>query len=194
VIATDTLRFKTFATNKSPDAVTTIRNVWTTEVDLNGVLAAGRNFSTSYTEGQSSGVTIASSSASLDNQEVYVKEVVIALTNGTDGTSGGDENLLLNPAYTTGLLGRGIKYALTSNNHTLTLSAINQSVGVTAADMQLALRAVQYENLSQNPSVTPRIINVTVTDITNSLTQTSLTGVSAQTTINIIPSIFHWQN
>jgi VCBS repeat-containing protein len=188
VIAADTLVFKTFATNLTPTATTTIRNVWTTEVDLNGVLETGRDYTAGFAEGQTGGTPISASSASLDNQSVYVKTVVIALTNATDGTSGGDENLFLNPAYVTALLGRGITYALSNNDHTLTLSAINQSAGVTAADMQLALRAVQYENLSQNPSVTPRIVNVTVTDITNTLTNSSLEGVAARTTINITPS------
>jgi hypothetical protein len=181
------LTFRTFATNNLPIAVATIQNVWTTEVDLNGVLDAGRNYTTIFAEGQTGGTNIASSSVSLDNQQVFVKEVVVTLTNAVDGASGGNENLLLNAAYTTVLLGRGITFALSNNDHTLTLSAINSAAGVTAADMQLALRAVQYENTSDNPSVTPRVINVTVKDVVNSLTGDDEEGVSAQTTINITP-------
>lgn len=185
---TQELTFRTFATNNLPTAVATIQNVWTTEVDLNGVLDAGRNYTATFTEGQTVGTNIASSSVSLDNQQVFVKEVVVSLTNAVDGASGGNENLLLNSAYTTVLLGRGITYALSENDHKLTLSAIDAARGVTAADMQLALRAVQYENLSQNPSVTPRVINVTVKDVVNSLTGGDEEGISAQTTINIAPS------
>jgi hypothetical protein len=186
VIAGDDLVFKTFATNLTPTATATIRNVWTTEVDLSGVLTAGRDHTVSFTEGQATGTPIAASSASLDNQAVFIKSIVVTLSNPTDKVSSSDaaataEKLILDPAYVTPLLGRGITFARTSNDHVLTLSAINQSVGVTASDMQLALRAVQYTNSSDNPSVTPRLIDVTVTDTTNE------TGIPARTTIGIVP-------
>ncbi|MFM6940125.1 MAG: VCBS domain-containing protein, partial [Rhodoluna sp.] len=102
------LTFVTFATNILPTAIATIQNVWTTEVDLNGVLETGRDYTTSFKEGQTGGTNIASASASLDNQEVHVKSVVVTLTNPVDGASGAAEALSLNPAYTVPLLGRGI--------------------------------------------------------------------------------------
>jgi len=47
--------------------------------------------------------------------------------------------------------------------------------------MQLGLRAIKYVNTDQNPSITPRIITTSVVDVANE------TGVTATTTINIVP-------
>ncbi|PUE36626.1 DUF4347 domain-containing protein [Limnohabitans sp. Hippo4] len=170
------ITFRTFATNTSPDARAVVNNFWTTEIDLNGILSSGRDYETAFTEGQALPVEIAAGSASLDNQVSKIRTLVVDLSNPKDGDA-----LLVNAAYTIGLLGRGISSALSNNNHTVTISAINQSTGVSSADMQMALRAVQFKNTAENPDVTPRVLNATVTDVTGE------TGVSAKTTIFITP-------
>lgn len=176
VLSTDNITFRTFASNTSPDARALVNNFWTTEVDLNGILSSGRDYETGFTEGQAAGIEIAAASASLDNQVSKIRTLVVDLSNPKDG-----DVLLVNAAYTIGLLGRGITSALSNSNHTVTITAIDQTNGVSSADMQMALRSVQFKNTSENPDVTPRILNVTVTDVTGE------TGVSAKTTIFITP-------
>src|SRR5690606_26099790 len=64
-----------------------------------------------------------------------------------------------------------------NDSHTLVLSA-NAPEGITAQAMQVALRMAQYNNTSQNPDTTQRVIEVSVKDVQGA-------GIGATTTIGI---------
>ena len=170
----------------STSAQATVTTPWTTVVDLNGA-GAGRDNTATYTE-DTAGVAVATSTASLDNQAVNIKTVALALSPTPDGVA---EKLFVSAALVTFLGSRGITVQ-TNETHTVTLVATNTlggysgtthgaaNSGVSAENMQLALRAVQYVNTSQNPSVGNREVNVSVVDTGNN-------GVGAKTIINIVP-------
>src|SRR5690606_22334566 len=64
-----------------------------------------------------------------------------------------------------------------NDSHTLVLSA-NAPEGITAQAMQVALRMAQYNNTSQDPDTTQRVIEVSVKDVNGA-------GIGATTTIGI---------
>lgn len=170
----------------SSGANTTVQTPWTTVTDLNGS-ADGRDNAVTFTE-DTAGVAIAASTASLDNQAVNIKTVTLVLSPTPDGSS---EKLFVSGQLVTFLASRGITVQ-NNDSHSVTLIATNAAAGyngntygtansgVSAENMQLGLRAVQYVNSSQNPSVLNREVNVSVTDVFNS-------GVGAKTMIGIIP-------
>ncbi|MDY0073735.1 MAG: cadherin domain-containing protein [Thauera sp.] len=155
-------------------ATTTVQTPWTTVADLNGT-ADGRDHAVTFTE-DSAGVAVAASNASLDNQAVNIKTVTLALRAAPDHAA---ERLFVSDTLVTTLTGLGITVQGNSS-HTLTLAATNSVSGVTATTMQLALRAVQYDNHSQNPSAADRHVDVSVVDV-------NTTGVGATTTITVVP-------
>ncbi|MDD2882649.1 MAG: cadherin-like domain-containing protein [Rhodoferax sp.] len=170
----------------STPATATVQTPWTTVADLNGS-ATGRDHTATFTE-DTPGVAVAVSTASLDNQAVNIKTVTLALSPVPDGSA---EKLFIGTDLVTFLTNRGITVQ-SNDSHTVTLVATNSvggysgstygavNSGVSAENMQLGLRAVQYVNSSQNPNVANREVNVSVVDINNS-------GVGAKTTINIVP-------
>ncbi|MDD3019157.1 MAG: cadherin-like domain-containing protein [Comamonas sp.] len=158
----------------STSATATVQTPWTTVVDLNGS-ATGRDHSATYTE-DSPGVAVAAPTASLDNQAVNIKTVKLELGTAPDTTA---EKLFVSTDLVTLLNGRGI--TVTGNDsQTLTLSANDPANGVSAENMQLGLRAVQYVNSSQNPTVGNRAVTVSVADVQNA-------GVSAKTILAVVP-------
>ncbi len=155
-------------------ATTTVQTPWTTVADLNGT-DAGRDHAVTFTE-DGAAVAVAASNASLDNQAVNIKTVTLALRAAPDHAA---ERLFVSDTLVTTLAGLGITVQGNSS-HTLTLAATNSVSGVTATTMQLALRAVQYDNHSQNPSAADRHVDVSVVDVNTS-------GVGATTTITVVP-------
>lgn len=163
----------TSATNAAPlAATTTIKTPWTPVVDLDGAASSGRDRTTTFTEGQS-GVAIATSDASITDQDGNLKTVVVTLTNPVDGSA---EKLFISDGLKANLLNLGITTTISANGHVLTFAGDKD-----ATYYQLGLRGVQYQNASENPGVTPRVITVAVTDMDNNA------GVNAQTTINVVP-------
>ena len=163
----------TTATNAAPlAATTTVKTPWTPVVDLDGALSAGRDRATTFTEGQS-GVAIATSDASITDQDGNLKTVVITLTNPVDGSA---EKLFIADGLKANLQALGITTTLSDDGHVLTFSGNKD-----ATYYQLGLRGVQYQNASENPGVTPRVITVAVTDMDDN------PGVNAQTVINVVP-------
>ncbi|MFP4295932.1 MAG: cadherin-like domain-containing protein [Halothiobacillaceae bacterium] len=177
LIETDVVTLRTTATNDAPlDATTTVQVPWTTVVDVGGEESEGNDHAVTYTE-QETGVAIAASTASLDNQSINIKTMTIDLTNATEDT---DESLTIAADVETLLKDKGISVA-GKGTHTITVSADDPSEGATAADMQLALRAVTYANASDDPSVTPRTADVSVVDVNDTR------GVDGTTTITVVP-------
>jgi hypothetical protein len=66
-------------------ATTTVQVPWTTVVDLNGS-GTGRDHAATYTEDET-GVAVATPDASLDNQSINIKTVVLTLNNHPDGAT-----------------------------------------------------------------------------------------------------------
>ncbi|WP_079437358.1 DUF4347 domain-containing protein [Zoogloea sp. LCSB751] len=176
---TDVLSFQTTATNNTPvPATTTVRVPWTSVVDMDGTASSSRDYTTSYTE-DAQPVSIATSTASIDNQAINIKTFTVTLTNPLDGTNGNSEELSISASMIQTLAAKGITATVAGNKHSITFSTGGS--GATATDMQLGLRAVKYVNNDQNPSITPRTISTHVVDVANE------TGVAATTTINVIP-------
>lgn len=152
-------------------ATVTVQVPWTPVVDLNGEIS-GRDHAISFTEGQT-GKAIATADSSITDQDGNLKQVTVTIVNPQDGVA---EKLFYTPAVATNLAYLGI--TVTGNNtHTLTFSA----TGKDATQFQPWLRAIQYVNTSDNPSVVARQVQVTVIDADDNV------GVPATTTVSIIP-------
>lgn len=151
-------------------ATVTVQVPWTPVVDLNGE-SIGRDHGITFTEGQS-GKAIATADSSITDQDGNLKQVTVTISNPVDGAA---EKLFYTPAVAANLAYLGI--TVTGNNtHSITFSA-----NTDASQFQPWLRAIQYVNSSENPSVEPRQIVVTVTDAADNV------GVPATTTVTIIP-------
>ncbi|MDD3481998.1 DUF4347 domain-containing protein [Azovibrio restrictus] len=151
-------------------ATVTVQVPWTPVVDLNGELS-GRDHSITFTEGQT-GKAVATADSSITDQDGNLKQVTVTISNPVDGAA---EKLFYTPAVAANLSYLGI--TVTGNNtHSITFSA-----NTDASQFQPWLRAIQYVNSSEDPSVEPRQIVVTVTDAADNV------GVPATTTVTIIP-------
>lgn len=161
----------TTATVSAPRVATvTVQVPWTPVVDLNGE-ANGRDHNITFTEGQA-GKAIATADASITDQDGNLKQVTVTIVNPQDGVA---EKLFYTPAVAANLAYLGI--TVTGNNtHSLTFSGDKD-----ASQFQPWLRAIQYVNTSDNPSVIARQVVVTVTDAANNI------GVPATTTVGIVP-------
>ncbi len=127
---------------------------------------AGNNFSATYTE-NGSPVSIADADNDIrDSDDTNMELARITLTNPQTG----DRLLVNGSAGTTGSIG-GITWTRTNDLVTFTGSA-------SEADYAAAIRLVQFENTSETPATTPRVINTTVND-------GSLNSNSAVTTVTI---------
>lgn len=158
-------------------ATTTVLVPWTPVIDMNGEGLEGRDHSVVYTEGQS-GVALATSDASITDQDGNIASVVVTLTNPQNGSA---EKLFISDALVSQLAIFGV--TVTGNNSaaiTLGYNAATRPNGVDAAYFQIGLRAVQYVNAADLPNLTPRVVSVTSTDVDGN------TGVGAQTVINLI--------
>ncbi len=118
-------------------------------VDLNGP-AAGVNFAADFTE-DGGPVTIAdSTSIVFDADNSSLLSATAALANRPDGTA---ESLSANTG------GTNISASYNPATGVLTLSGIDS-----ISNYQTVLRSLQYNNATQDPTVTNRIVNVTVHD------------------------------
>jgi VCBS repeat-containing protein len=152
-------------------ATTTVQVPWTPVVDMNGDTAAGRNASVVFKE-DSPGVAIAASDASIVDQDGNIASVTVTLTNPVDGVA---EKLFISSSLVTQLASVGITVS-GNNSHTIVLSG-NRDGTV----FQLALRAIQYVNTSDDADTSERVVTVASVDVQGN------TGVGAQATINLTP-------
>ena len=161
----------TTATVAAPRLATvTVQVPWTPVVDLNGELS-GRDHAITFTEGQT-GRAIATADSSITDQDGNLRGVTVTISNPQDGAL---EKLFYTPAVAANLSYLGI--TVTGNNsHTLVFSGNKD-----ASQFQPWLRAIQYVNESEDPSVVARKVTVTVTDADNNV------GVPATTTVGIVP-------
>jgi len=150
-------------------ATTTVQVPWTPVVDMNGEGGSGRHHAVTYTEGGVD-VAVATSDASITDQDGHIARLVVTLTNPQDG---GSERLTISSTLVTqlGLLGITVE---DNNSHAITLSGNRDSTFY-----QVGLRAVRYLNESQNPSQVDRIVSVSTLDVDGN------SGVGAQTTITL---------
>ena len=159
-------------------ATTTILMPWAPVIDLDGSLSSGRDHSTTFTEGLAAAdgtkVAIAYPNASLTDQDGNIASLTITLTNPLDTTA---ESLSVDASVLSTLTAQSISISYGANNHSVTFTGNKD-----ATYFQLALRAVKYLNTSQNPNVTQRVVTVAATDVAGN------PSVSAQTTINIVPT------
>lgn len=161
-------------------ATTTVQVPWTPVIDMNGGTGEtdDRDHAVTYTEGQA-GVAIATPDASITDQDGKIESVVVELDNPLDAAA---EQLFIPTAVMGYLTARGITVA-GDGTHQITLgyNAATHPGGLDATDFQIALRAIQYKNTSDNPDVdTARTVTVTSTDVDGH------TGVGATTTINVL--------
>ena len=121
-------------------------------VDLNGTTGSGASAAfveaTHQGTGSTSGVVLVPA-ALLSDSDGTVNTVVLSLANSQSDSG---ERLYLSGSFS------GVTYSLDSSTQ-ITLTRTG-----TTADLQSALRAVRYQNNSDNPNVTTRSITVTATD------------------------------
>jgi|GEM_PF-1105988 len=116
------------------------------DLDANNSTAAGNNYVTTYTE-NAVGVSIADVDIAItDVDSTNLASATITLTNAQAGD-----------VLSVGALPPGITANIVGNVVTLNGSA-------TLANYQTAIRAVTFSSTSDNPSTTPRTINVVVND------------------------------
>ena len=169
----------------SDPAHLTVNVNWTPVVDLNGS-QTGRNFTTTYVEKQSSVTYVASSTATIFDQNGLIKSVTLKLQDAPDGAV---EKLWLSPATLATLQSFGIKAQVIAENgmdHSVVLSAwdftndVPFAAGRSTSSFQIGLRGVAYTNSSASPNeVTERKVLISTLDVDGTA------GVSATTTINV---------
>ncbi len=130
-------------TTTTTSVTTTVTTADTTDND----------WTATYTE-NGAAVSIADIDSSIfDGDSVYMASAAITLTNQTTG----DRLLVNGSSAASGTLASGIAWTRTDTS--VTLSGV-----FTKAQYADAIELVQFENTTENPSTTPRIINVTVND------------------------------
>lgn len=134
-------------------------------VDLNGA-AAGLNFAADFTEGGGAVAIVAGTLSVSDPDNTNLVGATAVLVNRPDGTA---ESLSVNTG------GTGILASYNPSTGILSLAGLN-----TVNNYQTVLRSLKYNNTSQNPTTTNRIVNVTVHD-------GSLNSSAAASTITIHP-------
>ena len=136
--------------------------------DLNGEDSEVDDSTAAFTEGDNP-VLIAPSATIADVDNTTLQSMTVTLTNHLAGDS-----LSLNAAA---LL--VVDDALTVN-YDLETGVLTIGGEASVADYQTILQGVQYDNTSQNPDVTPRVIDVVVNDgLTDSAVNTSTISVTA---------------
>ncbi len=124
------------------------------------------NFTTTFTE-NGAAVSIADTDAIVyDSDDTNMESATVTLTNPQTG----DRLLVNGSSATTGAIGA---ITWTRTNTTVTLSG-----PATKADYAAAIKLIQFENATDTPSTTPRIVNTIVNDGT-------INSNTAVTTINI---------
>ncbi|MFZ4800739.1 MAG: VCBS domain-containing protein [Chlorobium sp.] len=157
---------------------------WVPVVDLNGVGVAGRNHATTFNnqliDTQTTAVSVAPKEATILEQNVAVRKVVITLQNPQDGLNGEDEKLLVADAVVTSLNAAGVTTTLDPNGHVITFEVTVPTGGLPASLFESALWAVEYNDLSLNPNKS--VIREVHVDAYDADADNSL-GVSASTFI-----------
>ena len=146
-------------------------------VDLNGA-APGANHTATFTEGGAP-VATADATASVDDlDDTQLTGMTVTLTNIQDA---GQELLSVNALPTT------LNSDYDASTGILTLEAANPGSPASVSDYQDALRGLRYENTSQTPNNTDRIITVVASDA--SLSSTSASSTVAVTATNDAPVV-----
>ncbi len=146
-------------------------------VDLNGT-ASGANHTATFTE-DGTPVAITDASASVDDlDDTQLTGLTVTLTNIQDA---GKELLSVNA------LPAALSSDYDASTGILTLEAANPSSPASVSDYQDALRGLRYENSSQTPDNTDRIITVVASDA--SLSSTSASSTVAVTATNDAPVV-----
>ncbi|MDD3328153.1 MAG: tandem-95 repeat protein, partial [Zoogloea sp.] len=170
----------------STSATLTVSVTWNPVTDLNGPgtltglphdANAQRDYVVTYTEKQPTVAYIASSTATLFDQNGLIQKVVVDLTNPLDGTS---EVMSVDAGVIATLESLGISTTVSNSNHTVTFEAID-ALGRDVSQFQIGLRAVQYKDLSNAPDESAqREISVMAYDTDGS------PGVGATSYINVV--------
>ncbi|MGD9849096.1 MAG: cadherin-like domain-containing protein, partial [Desulfuromonas sp.] len=164
-------------------ASTLVQVLWTPVVDLNGNATSGTDHATSYTEGNA-GSYIATSNALVTDQDGNLASLTVLIDNPVDAAA---DTMFLSAAVVSNLTANGITttfYDAANNSVANGANGVHKIVfsgDKDATYFQLGLRAVQYKNTSENPTVTPRTVTTTIVDAAGN------DGVPATTTINIVP-------
>ena len=146
-------------------------------VDLNGA-APGANHTATFTE-DGAPVATADATASVDDlDDTQLTGMIVTLTNIQDA---GQELLSVNALPAT------LSSDYNASTGILTLEAANPSNPASVSDYQDALRGLRYENTSQTPNNTDRIITVVASDA--SLSSTSASSTVAVTATNDAPVV-----
>ncbi|TFG38307.1 MAG: DUF4347 domain-containing protein, partial [Candidatus Aminicenantes bacterium] len=132
------------------NTATTTTSVTTTVTTAN---TTDNNWTATYTE-NGPAVSIADIDSSIfDGDSANMQGAAITLTNQTSG-----DRLLVNGSVAaSGTLASGIAWTRTD-------TSVSFSGSFTKAQYADAIEFVQFENTTENPSTTPRVINVTVND------------------------------
>ena len=153
----------------------TVGNPNAPAVDLSGADQAGNDFSASWTEG-SGPVAVVDADATLVDSDENLTQLTVTITNLLDGAS---ESLSANPGAT------GLLVNYDSGAGVLTISGAG-----TAADYQQVLRTARYDNTSDTPDTTVRVIAFTPTDsLSNGNTATTTLTMTATNDppVNAVP-------
>ena len=153
-VGTQTFTYRISDAHGNNDSATVTINVTniapTLDLDASG---AGTGFTTNFVE-NGSAVSIADTDAVItDADDTQMVSASVTLTN----PQAGDILLVNGSTAATGTLPGGISYTLTATGVTLTGAA-------TRAQYAAAIAAVQFRTNSENPSTTPRTINVVTND------------------------------
>ncbi len=162
--------------NYSDTAVTTMLLKIEPTLDLdddNSSGATGRDYSTSFTEGTTTDLTIVDSDVSIvTDGSINLESVTVQLSNILDGSK---ENLSIDTI--TNPLPGDIKITTDYENG---IGIIELSGDGTTTQYEQALQYIVYNNISLSPDETSRIINVVVNDgYLESLTATTTIQVTA---------------
>ena len=135
-------------------ATTSINTIWAPVVDTNGV-TAGVIHTATYTE-DTAAVKITTADATITDQDSNLNLVVIHISNILNA---GMETLSITSGNNVNWSGLGLTVS-GSGTDTITLSG-----NFAPSNYQLALRSISYQNTSQDPDPTQRVITITATDI-----------------------------
>jgi hypothetical protein len=155
----------------------TVGNAAAPVIDLNGADGGGSDFAASWTEG-SGAVAVIDTDATLLDADENLTSLAVTITNLLDGTS---ESL---SADTTGT---GLIANYNTGTGVLTISGAG-----TAAEYQQVLRTVTYNNTSENPTSTARVITFTPSDASSdgNTAMTTLTMTATNDApINTVPGL-----
>ncbi len=158
------------------DNLGTANNPPTIDLDENDSSpATGNNYENTFTEGGSAVAIVDTDVAIADADSPTLSSATVLLTNAMPG-----DRLLINGiAVTNGATGSigALTYNVTT---TATAIQITFTGSATPAEYENALKTITFENTSDDPDTTDRLINITVNDGTSS-------SAPAVSTIHVVP-------